>query len=861
MPPKFLGERLGAVSAARLRIEPDRRTVLIDGAPARLGARAFDVLVALAQRHGQFVSKSALLDQAWPGLVVEENNLEVQVSTLRRLLGRDAILTVPGRGYSLALVPAAEPPGEATGAWCFALRSPIAPPDKPPHNLPQALTSFIGRDADIAQLLDLSLGTRLLTLTGSGGCGKTRLSIELGKALLPRFADGVWLVELSALTDPALVPQTAAKAFGLRDAPGRSALDLLIEHLTARTALLVLDNAEHLLDACAQLAGEVLTRCAGVMVLVSSRALLGVTGELTYRVPSLTMPDPRLADAPERLARCDAARLFIERVRMHRPDFVVDAGNAAPLARICTRLDGIPLAIELAAARVRSLSLAEVARRLDRSFELLVGGSRTAMPRHQTLRALMDWSHDLLGAPERRLFERIAVFSRGFSLEAAEAVCSGDGVETRDVLPLLTSLADQSLLSAEDSAGASRFRLLETVWQYANERLGEAGGASRWRGRHLTCFATWVEGAEAGLKGPEQGAWLKRLEVDHDNLRAALRASLEGDGQVEAGLRLVAVLWRFWSNRGHANEGLVWVRRLLAAAPAAAPAALTAKALHGAGVMAHTLCDYAAADGFHTAALAIRRTLSDDEGVADSLHCLSSSAMMQGHYERAGAQATECLAMRRHLGNPRSLAGSLNNVAGLAAIRGDLLVAAPLYEEAVRLHRAAGNDHGIALGLVNLGVIARTLGDLALATQRHEEALQIHRALDDERAVAMDLVHLGQVALERGDPWAAQACYRECLSSVREQGDPLCAVELLQGLARLGLARGDAGAAARLYGAAHRRREEIGAPIEPVDRPAHDARIAAVRAALGDDAAFDLAWRRGRSMDLGDALVEAALLC
>jgi tetratricopeptide (TPR) repeat protein len=429
------------------------------------------------------------------------------------------------------------------------------------------------------------------------------------------------------------------------------------------------------------------------------------------------------------------------------------------------------------------------------------------------------------------------------------------------VLPLLTALADQSLLGPEDNAGVTRFRMLETVWQYANDRLREAGGLVDWRARHLAYFVAWVEGAEAGLKGPEQGAWLKRLETEHDNLRAALRESLASPGQVDAGLRLVAVLWRFWSNRGHANEGLVWARQLLADRPEAFVTALTANALHGAGVMAHTVCDYAAADGFHQEALTIRRTLADHGGVADSLHCLSSSAMVQGHYERAEALATECLAMRRQLGNPRSLAGSLNNVASLAAIRGDLLAAAPLFEEAVRLHRAAGNDHGIALGLVNLGVIAGSLGDLALSEQRHEEALRIHRALDDRRAIAMDLVHLGQVALERHDQRRARAHYRECLSSVREQGDPLGAVELLQGVARLALAGGKAPAAARLYGAAERRREDMGAPIEPVDRPAHDGRIRSLRAALADDGAFERAWRLGRSMSLEEALREAALLC
>lgn len=573
------------------------------------------------------------------------------------------------------------------------------------------------------------------------------------------------------------------------------------------------------------------------------------------------MPDPRLATTPERLEQCDAVRLFVERVQLHRAGFALDADNAAHLARICTRLDGIPLAIELAAARLRSLSLDEVSTRLDQSFELLVGGSRTALPRHQTLRALIDWSHDLLDAAERKLFERGSVFTHGFSLEAAEAVCSDDTIAPGDVLPLLTALADKSLLNSEDGAGITRFRMLETVCRYASDRLQDTGGSAAWRGRHVAYFVGFVEAAEAGLKGPEQGLWLKRLEAEHDNLRAALRESLASSGHAEAGMRIAAVLWRFWSNRGHASEGLVWVQRLLAASPERACTDLTAKVLHGAGVMAHTLCDYAAADGFHQEALAMRRTLSDAEGIADSLHCLSSSAMVQGHYARAETLATECLAMRRRLNNPRSLAGSLNNVAGLAAIRGDTAAAAPLYEEAVRLHRAAGNDHGIALGLVNLGVMASSLGDFPLAAQRHEEALRIHRALADGRSVAMDLAHLGKVALEQGDAPRARERYRECLDIVGDQGDPLCAIELLQGLARLGLADGHGRAAARLYGAAQRRREEIGAPIEPVDRPRHEQHVGDVRQALGDDAEFDREWRLGSAWRLDEALREAGSLC
>ena len=841
------------MTGPRLEIRPHLREVLIDGVQARLGERAFDVLLALARHTGQFVSKSALLDLGWPGLVVEENNLEVQVSALRRLLGRGAIRNASRRGYSLTLTVAQTPVGEPDDRLCFLL-SPAPPPST---NLPNLLTSFIGREADLATLLEVSRKSPLLTLTGAGGCGKTRLSIELARALLPRFADGAWLVELGALTDATLVPVAVAKALGLGEAPGKSALELLTGHLASRKALLVFDNAEHLRDACAQLAGTLLQRCAGLMLVISSRVLLGITGERAYRVPSLSMPKDRLDEAPERLARCDAVRLFVDRVQLHRPDFTLDVDNARDAARICVRLDGIPLAIELAAARLRSLSLHEVAERLEQSFELLVSGSRTTMPRHRTLRALIDWSHGLLGAAEQRLFARATAFVHGFSLEAAESVCSGNGVSARQVMPLVTALVDQSLLLPEQTPAGVRFRMLETVWRYASDRLRQSGELPLLQGRHLAWFVAFVDRAEGGLKGAEQSAWLNRLEDEHDNLRAALRVSLETGGLVESGLKLVSVLWRFWSNRGHCGEGIAWVQRLLQALPDTAPSVLRAKALHGAGVMAHTLCNYASATEFHENALALRRAACDAEGMADSLHCLSAAAMVQGRYAVAEHWADECLALRRRLGNPRSLAGSLNNVAGLAATRGDLHTAAPLYEEAVRLHRASGNNHGVALGLVNLGVMAASLGDHVLAVQRLDEALDIHRSLGDGRAIAMDLVHLGQVALERSDLEAARAHYRECLSIVRDQGDALCAVELLQGSARLALAQGRPREAARLYGAAERRREDIGAPIEPVDRPLHETRVGAVRAALGDASAFASAWRQGRLSSIDTALHEA----
>src|SRR5713226_5481995 len=373
--------------------------------------------------------------------------------------------------------------------------------------------------AAVKQLLS---STALLTLTGSGGCGKTRLALQVAADLLEEYADGVWLVELAPLADPALVPQTVASALGVRDAPGRPLTATLTDYLRSKSLLLVLDNCEHLLEAGAQLADALLRSCPRLRLLASSREGLGIGGEQTYRVPSLSLPDARHLPPLERLRDFEAVQLFADRARLSQATFAVTQANALSVAQVCQRLDGIPLAIELAAARVKALSVEKLNERLDDMFRLLTGGSRTALPRQQTLRALIDWSYDLLSPSEGALLRRLSVFAGGWTLEAAEAVCAGEGVEEWEVLDLLTSLVEKSLVLYEERGGEGRYRLLETVRQYARDRLLEAGEAEAVRGRHLGFVLRLAEEAEPKLSGPEQVVWLDRLEAEHDNLRAAL---------------------------------------------------------------------------------------------------------------------------------------------------------------------------------------------------------------------------------------------------------------------------------------------------------------------------------------------------
>ena len=402
---------------------------------------------------------------------------------------------------------------------------PLKTLDARAHNLPIQLTSFVGREQEMQDVKGLLGASRLVTLIGSGGAGKTRLGLQVSADLIDDFADGVWLVELAPLTDPRLVPQTMATVLGIKEQPGAAITDTLTKELRNKELLLILDNCEHLVDASARLCQSLLAICAGVHLLVTSRETLRVPGETTYRVPSLPTPDPKTTPSVASLTQYAAVRLFIDRAVAVRPEFVVSNANAPALASICHRLDGIPLALELAAARVRSLSVDDIDRRLDQRFRLLIGGSRTALPRQQTLRALIDWSYELLDASERALFGRLSVFAGGWALEAAVHVCGGEGVDASEIADLLTSLADKSLVVVEPAGTSVRYGLLETVRQYARDRLQERGEEARWQARHLACFLALAEEAAPQLMGADQQAWLERLDREIDNLRLALTRS------------------------------------------------------------------------------------------------------------------------------------------------------------------------------------------------------------------------------------------------------------------------------------------------------------------------------------------------
>jgi len=726
---------------------------------------------------------------------------------------------------------------------------PLLSPQAPRHNLPATISTLIGREAEQGEVLALLAEARLVTLVGSGGIGKTRLALALAAELLDQYPDGVWLVELASLVEPGLVPGAVAQALGVREEPGRALQATLVDHLKEKRALLVLDNCEHLIAACAGLASALLRGCAHLRILATSREGLDVAGEHCWRVPSLTVPDPKHPPPVELAGGYEAVRLFVARARERQAGFALTIQNARAVVSICARLDGIPLAIELASARVASLGVEGIAARLDDRFRLLTGGTRDALPRQRTLRAALDWSYDLLGEPGQRLLDRLSVFAGGWTLGAAEAVCAGDGIEGWEVPDLLGGLVHKSLLQAEEAGGELRYGLLETVRAYAGERLRASGSPAVYE-RHLAWCIRLADQAELGVRGAEEADWLARLETEHDNLRAALGWAREA-GAGEEGLWLAGALWRFWYVRGHLTEGLGWLQGALAAA--AGSPATRARALNGAGNLAQSLGSLEQTTALHAEALALRRALGDTQGIATSLNNLGIVAVARGDYRGAEALYAESLALQRELSNTYFMACILDNRGVAAFYQGAYDRAAPLHEEALALRRALGDRRGVAATLHNLGSVVMALGDLDRAAALQEEALGYQRELGNKEGMASTLSGLGWVAHLRGEHGRAAALHRQSLLLGREHGSRDVLSELLEGLAAATAALGQSLLAAQLGGASHAMRESFGGYTSHKD---YQSEMRHLRAALGEEA-FAAAWAEGRALPPEEAIALA----
>jgi predicted ATPase len=580
-----------------------------------------------------------------------------------------------------------------------------------------------------------------------------------------------------------------------------------------------------------------------------------VPGETVWRVPSLATPDPQCALSREGLMHYEAVQLFMARATAVLPAFTVTPKQASWVVQICHRLDGIPLALELAATCVKVLSVAQIAGRLDQCFQLLTGGSRTALPRQQTLQATIDWSYALLSAPERSVWRRLSVFAGGWTLEAAEQVCAGADVEAAAVLGLLASLVDKSLVLVGEQAGQARYRLLETMRQYGTEKLREAGETVAVHQRHQDWYLRLAEQAEQELEGAEQHAWLERLEHEHDNLRAALAWSTEHASETDAGVWLAGTLGRFWSVRGYWSEGYRWLQTVLARSAGTSPAA-RAKALYGAGTLSEDQSNYAVARTFYEESLGLQRVLGDQCGIANSLNRLGFVACWQGDYALARGLHEESLAIRQALGDQSGIAYSRSGLGDVATAQGAYAVARGHYQESLAMRREVGDQRSIALSLKDLGRVATAQADYTLARGFYEESLTIRQALGDQRGIANALGGLGDVAAAQGEYAVACARYQESLALLWGLKHKRRIAECLEGLAKLASAQGQPTQAARIYGTAEALREALGAPLAPPERALYDRTVAAVRAAL-DEPAFTTAWAAGRAMTLEQAIVHA----
>jgi predicted ATPase/DNA-binding SARP family transcriptional activator len=700
---------------------------------------------------------------------------------------------------------------------------------RPYRRIPGLRTPLVGRDDAARNVAVLLERNRLVTLFGAGGIGKTSLAVRIAGELEEEYDHGVVFVPLASLADPGMVPDAVREAADLKAAEGITGTTaLLADHFSARCALLVLDNCEHLLAACAELADTLLTQCPDVRILATSRHALGIGGETVWRVPSLALPPTQndLVRGTQDLTAIEASaavKLFVTRARAVQSSFRLTAATAPAVVDICRRLDGIPLAIDLAAARVRSLPVGEISRRLAEDMKLLAGGGPPTVARHHTLEAAFRWSWDLLTARERTVLSRLSAFAGGCTLVAAEEVCSGDEIARPDVVDLLTALVDKSLVVFDagsydpdehaESATDMRYRLLEPVRQFSAARLRDSGHEDGVRLRHRDYFLSLAEEAGPKLTGAESTTWIGRLDMEHDNLRASLAASRENRDGDEEGIRLAIALWRFWEVRGYLSEGREHLACVLSRDGGQEWTKLRADALNGAGNLAWSQGDYAVARSLHEECLAIRRKLGDSHGVAPSLSNLGNVACCEGDYAKARELFTESLSIRRELGDRRAIAASLND----------------------------------------LGTVAYNQGDYDKARSLYVEGLAIFREIGDRAYVANLLTNLGSLSTQHGDYAAARACLSEGVRHVRDLGNKLLACYALEACASLAAAENGQARAGRLWGAAEALREAIGAPLPAPALTELDSTIADAREASGEGA-FAAAWAEGRAMTMEQAL-------
>jgi predicted ATPase/class 3 adenylate cyclase len=642
--------------------------------------------------------------------------------------------------------------------------------DARPNNLPLQLTSFVGRGDEIAEAVRLLGEHRLVTLTGAGGTGKTRLALEVATKLLPSFSDGAFFVDLASIVDPDQVCPAICEALGVREEPGSDLIDTLVNRLAGKALLVVVDNFEHLLEA-ASVVDEVLGRVGDVRVLATSRSPLGLYGEQEQIVPPLRLPDPRHPPEPEALSRFEAVALFIDRARAARSEFAVTTENAPAVAEICARLDGLPLAIELAASRVKVLSPDAILSRLRHSLDLLAAGARNIPERQRTLRGAIEWSYGLLDEPERRLFARLSVFVGGADLEAVEAVANPDGDMGADTLDGLASLIDKSLVrQTETEAGEPRFGMLETIREYARDRGDLEWDGDTTRRRHADHFLGLAEASEPHLTGEGQVTWLDRLDRDHENIQAAFRWAIDA-GEADRGMRAAAAVWRFWHLRGHVAAGRAWLERLVAFP--GGRTAVRAKAEDALGSLSYWEGEIPETERHYREALAIYRELGDREGIARATYNLAFVPLIRGSgFEEGRRLFQEAIELYRELGDEDTVARAKGDMGFLLVLEGDPRAALPLLEESLSLSRERGDTFRLTDDLLRVAEAHRSLGDHDRARPRYLEALDVTERANIPGGVAAVLQIMASVDSDRGDHRRALRLVGAGMAIAESIGDP-----------------------------------------------------------------------------------------
>ncbi len=829
----------------------------------RIGVNVGDIIIDGERLVGDGVNIAARLETiAHPGGICisssVRDHLREDVSATIHDLGYISVKNIarPIRVYRLEIDPdiSSEPKSASVRQRPLEELSESWSDGQACNNLPHQLTSFVGRQRELDEVKRLLTSKRLLTLVGVAGIGKTRLALQLAAGVVDEYPAGVWFIDLAPIVDPALVVNVVAQALGIQEQAGQSVTQALLAHLGPRRVLLLLDNCEHVIDACARLVESIIHGARQVSLIATSREQLRIPGEQIYLLPSLSLASPT-ADL-DVLARSDAVQLFLERARSRRPDFTMTAQLAPIIAQICTRLDGMPLALELAAARLDSMTLERIADRLNDRFQLLTGGSRTALPRQQTLRALIDWSYDLLDHIEATLFARLSVFPSGWTTEAAEAICLGGDIDRDRIFDLMSSLVQKSLVVMEDDD--DRYRMLDSIRHYAQERLGESAESAALESRLVDYYLDLVESAEPALrKRSNEEAWLHRLDADYENIRLALKSSLKQQGAGYPALRICAALLNFWSVRGRWREGRQYSSESLAQAPHGTPEELRGRVLLTRAVMAFFLGEFDEAQISFEEALSIGRKTGNRILEAGALNMLGGIVLDRGDLAEAQALYQQAVAINREEGNYAWETIILGNLGYVLLAQGKPVEARVPLERALVLSRELGNPSLEANALSYLGVLAHRNGDLATASTLITQALEIFRARGAAAPSVEQVRLLGEIASARGDLATARTLFREVLTTCRDLSFRVGILRCLNSIVSLAVAAAHYEQATIFLGGRDTLAELIRTRPNAADLEGFEVSRERCRAALGVDC-YEAQYQAGRTLPTNALLDKAS---